>query len=151
MALNCVPVSLSRTNGGAGDGFIDRSKGFLSGKDNVTGIFRLHYAQVMARLEDLRRRAVALCVLIQPLLQFPHVKSIGDLRRLGPVVARFQNVICPAGPDAPFCHLTHQPVVTIEIELQPEEAIRRHPQITRPQFLINKIKIVMQAQSAGGL
>jgi hypothetical protein len=44
-----------------------------------------------------------------------------------------------------------QPVVPIEIDLQTKRGPGRHPHITQPEHLVDKVAIVVQALAADGL
>src|SRR6202007_814760 len=62
-----------------------------------------------------------------------------------------QYIIDQLAGDAPSVQLPFEPVVPVEVELQPKRAVGRYPQVAQPQLRVDEVEVVVQAHRAVGL
>jgi len=121
---------------------VERLQSFSALEHQVRRILGLQNAPVIVQLQVGDDRTILPGQLIQPSLQVLAIELICQLVGHTVICNMDEGIIYAFIGDPPFLQLTGQPVVSVEIELQPEGTPGRDPQIAQAHLLIHQVEVV---------
>jgi hypothetical protein len=71
------------------------------------------------------------------------VECIRDLLCLTEIRNGNEGIVNKIESDTLFLKLPRQPIVTVEVELEPKRCLGGHSQITKTQFFIDEVEVVV--------
>ncbi len=137
-------VGLNGVNGSAGQVAVDGRQIGLPPEHDVGGILALVHAPVVSDAKGAMNRTEAAGELVQLAMQPFDLQAVGDLLGARPVGDLHESVVQQGEVDLAPAQYAGQPVVAVEVNLQPARQPGRHPHVAQPQFLIQKVEVVVQ-------
>ena len=147
----CDLFSLDREHCLAGELFVQGLEGRLGAKHQVHGVLHLHQTPVVGLPEDIEHRTEPLGVAVQAPVQFIGLDRIGERLRPPEVRNAHERVVGQAELYAGGRELSGEPRMAVAVELQPKRAPGGHPQVAKPQCLVDEVEVVVQALARTGL
>jgi len=117
-------------------------------EDQVRCVLRLHEAPVKVEFQVCDHRAVLLSERIQTQMQDFRIELVCQLIGERIISDLDKSIIQHFVSDAALFQLVCQPVVTVEIELQPKWTPSGYSQIAQSQLLIDEVEIVRHTLAA---
>src|SRR5579875_2535161 len=143
-------VGLGGVDGGAREMAINRLQVFTAAEDQVGRELDLIQTPVIAHLERADHRTIALRPLVQLAVQPRHRPGVSDFLRALEIFDLDESVVPSGVADLLALETAGQAVMPIEINLQAERAPGGDADVAQPQFLIDEIKVVVQALTVVG-
>jgi hypothetical protein len=141
-------VGLDGVYGRSDQFVVNRSKIVLTLENNVSGVFDLHDAPMVAILKILDDGTVAASIGIKYSVNAFDIDVVGQFLRLAKVFDVHKTVVEHRRIDALFGKLSRQFVMAVEIELEAKRRPCRHSEITQTKLGIDEIEVVMQTFAA---
>ncbi|MCZ2074887.1 MAG: hypothetical protein LC130_07785 [Bryobacterales bacterium] len=137
-------VRLDRVDCGPRQVAVDGSQIGLPPEDDVGGVLALVHAPVIGHAESAVNRAIGLGKLVQLAVQSLDLPAVGDLLGSCPIRNFDKRVVDEFIADLLLAQPGGQPIVAVEVDLQPAGQPRRHPYVAQPQLIVDEIEVVVQ-------
>ena len=144
-------LGLDGVDGRARERLVEGSQVTLPLEEDVGGILDLHDAPVVLDAKSLDDRAVAVRKAVESAMQLGDGQIVGELLRSVEVGDAHEGVVEKLIVDALLGELSRQPVVAVEVDLQPEGAPGGDADVAEPELLVDEIEVVVQALARVGL
>lgn len=143
-------IGLHGVDGGAGQMPVERLQVLAAAEEQIGGELDLIQAPVVAHLELPDHRAIAPSPLVQLAMQLLHRPVVSDLLSALEVLDLHEGVVEPGVDDLFSLQAAGQPVMPVEINLQPEGTPSGDADIAQAQLFIDEVKVIMQALAVVG-
>lgn len=137
--------SFHRADRGPGKIFIEDFQFIGIAEGNIEGVFALHDAPVPGGMEKFFHRAKTSRHSVAETMQAINREHVRKFLCASPVVNVWQTVFKLGECDVVIAKFRGQVIVPVAVELQTERRPCRHPQVTKPEFLVHEIKVIVQA------
>src|SRR5438270_1463976 len=141
----CDVVGLDGVNSGARQVIVDSLQVRLFAENDIGGVLALVCAPVISSREIAINRTVPTRELVQLSMHALGCPSVGDPLGAWPVRDFDKGVVDEPIFDTLLTQLTGQPVVAIEVDLQPAGQPCRYAHVAQAQLFVDEIEIVMKA------
>lgn len=124
-------------------------KVLLTFKDDIGGIFRLHYAPVVTQVKLTDNRTKLLGKHVEFLVDDIHLELITYFLSIFKGFDIYKHIVDQGKIDVLLIQSCGQPVMAVKIDLEPERTPSRHSDIAEAKVIVDEIKIIMQALTIG--
>lgn len=127
-----------------GQGAVDRRQVGLPLEHDIGGVLALIHAPVILDAEVAMDGAVGAGKLVELAVETFHLQAVGQLLRPLPIGDLDEAIVHEFVRNVPPAQLGSQPVVAVEVDLQPAGQPCRHSHVAEPQFVVDEIEVVVQ-------
>jgi hypothetical protein len=147
----CDVFRLYGMNGGTSQMFIDGLKILLGPEHDIGCIFGLHDAPVISHAELFDDRTKTFCKKIEPCVEQFNFEGIRKTLSVTKIRNTRKAIVDKIKWNGALVQLHGQPGMSIKIDLEAKRTPSRHADIEKPELLINKIEVIVQAFAIVGL
>ena len=138
-------VGPDRMNGGSDNLVIDGFQVILTLKEDVGGVFNLHKAPMVGVVKMADNRTIEPDNFVQMPMHAFDVDGIGQLLSLFKIVNANKHIVEQLKINVFLPECRGQYLMSVAVKLQPERRPGRDAQITQSQFVMDEVKVIMQA------
>ncbi len=137
-------VGFDGVDGGSREVVVNGSQICLSFEDRVGGVLGLVNTPMIGESKMLEDGTEAAGKLVQFPMKTSRLPAVGNRLSAFPIVDLDEGVVQQLVADPLALQLQRQPVMAIAVDLQPARQPCRYPDVTKPQFFIDEIEVVVQ-------